>query len=239
MTDNLSKLSAVFDFDQALFSSNVYQRAFRGSIKQILRQNQQDQQDHIPPYLLSRRIDNALGRDPHEAAIRAGYDLDKSIASFALKAQDSQTESHNDISPESHHMDFFFSAIMEHRIKTACRRVPSQSISGHVSHVMQCQLVMFRDCVLFTRRLVEECLEVKCLSHRLSNYSIEETRLDRAKTEAVIDLWWQDPFEGFLQREGLCRYLRTRDSLCRYLRIDRGRLVLRTEQLNMNILASL
>lgn len=38
LTDNLSKMSVVFDFDPAVFSSGVYHRVFRGSLKYSLRQ---------------------------------------------------------------------------------------------------------------------------------------------------------------------------------------------------------
>jgi hypothetical protein len=41
MTDNLSKMSVVFDFDPEVFSSGVYHRVFRGSLKHRLRQLQQ------------------------------------------------------------------------------------------------------------------------------------------------------------------------------------------------------
>jgi hypothetical protein len=37
-TDNLSKLSAVFTFDGELFTSKIYERAFRVSLKDLLRQ---------------------------------------------------------------------------------------------------------------------------------------------------------------------------------------------------------
>jgi hypothetical protein len=43
MTDNLSKMSVVFDFDPEVFSSGVYHRVFRGSLKHRLRQQQQGQ----------------------------------------------------------------------------------------------------------------------------------------------------------------------------------------------------
>lgn len=36
-TDNLSKMSRVFDFDRDVFSTSVYERAFRASIQQALR----------------------------------------------------------------------------------------------------------------------------------------------------------------------------------------------------------
>jgi hypothetical protein len=39
-TDNLSKLSMVFPFDNIVFSSNVYERVFRGSLKASLRRQQ-------------------------------------------------------------------------------------------------------------------------------------------------------------------------------------------------------
>jgi hypothetical protein len=38
LTDNLSKMSKVFDFDPAVFSSGVYHRVFRGSLMSSLRQ---------------------------------------------------------------------------------------------------------------------------------------------------------------------------------------------------------
>jgi hypothetical protein len=41
ITDNLSKISRVFDFDSNVFATRVYERAFRGSIKDILRRQQQ------------------------------------------------------------------------------------------------------------------------------------------------------------------------------------------------------
>ncbi|KAH8710057.1 hypothetical protein GQ44DRAFT_776823 [Phaeosphaeriaceae sp. PMI808] len=40
MTDNLSKISRIFDFDPKIFSTRVYERAFRGSIMQALKQQQ-------------------------------------------------------------------------------------------------------------------------------------------------------------------------------------------------------
>ncbi|KAF2829614.1 hypothetical protein CC86DRAFT_464147 [Ophiobolus disseminans] len=40
MTDNLSKISRIFEFDTSVFSTRVYERAFRGSVKQVLRQRQ-------------------------------------------------------------------------------------------------------------------------------------------------------------------------------------------------------
>ncbi|KAH7392970.1 hypothetical protein BKA66DRAFT_567695 [Pyrenochaeta sp. MPI-SDFR-AT-0127] len=40
LTDNLSKISHVFDFDSHVFSTKVYERAFRGSVKNVLRQQQ-------------------------------------------------------------------------------------------------------------------------------------------------------------------------------------------------------
>ena len=42
MTDNLSKLSVVFTFDRELFISKVYERAFRGSVKESLKLLQKD-----------------------------------------------------------------------------------------------------------------------------------------------------------------------------------------------------
>ncbi|RYO64571.1 hypothetical protein AA0116_g3107 [Alternaria tenuissima] len=42
MTDNLSKISRVFEFDSNIFSTGVYERAFRGSIRDLLRRRQQN-----------------------------------------------------------------------------------------------------------------------------------------------------------------------------------------------------
>jgi hypothetical protein len=44
LTDSLSKMSNIFDFDSAVFSTSVYHRVFRGSLKYRLRQQQQQQQ---------------------------------------------------------------------------------------------------------------------------------------------------------------------------------------------------
>ena len=41
LTDNLSKISYVFAFDRNVFSSKVYERAFRGSVKHTLKEQQQ------------------------------------------------------------------------------------------------------------------------------------------------------------------------------------------------------
>ena len=41
MTDNLSKISRVFEFDSNIFSTGVYERAFRGSVRDLLRRRQQ------------------------------------------------------------------------------------------------------------------------------------------------------------------------------------------------------
>lgn len=40
-TDNMSKLSAVFAFDMELFTSKIYERAFRASFKDFLRQRRE------------------------------------------------------------------------------------------------------------------------------------------------------------------------------------------------------
>ncbi|KAH7392969.1 hypothetical protein BKA66DRAFT_567694 [Pyrenochaeta sp. MPI-SDFR-AT-0127] len=45
VTDNLSKMSLVFDFDPEIFSSSPYHRVFRGSLKHFLRQQQPQQQE--------------------------------------------------------------------------------------------------------------------------------------------------------------------------------------------------
>ncbi|CAN9276781.1 unnamed protein product [Alternaria alternata] len=42
MTDNLSKISRVFEFDSNIFSTGVYERAFRGSVRDLLRRRQQN-----------------------------------------------------------------------------------------------------------------------------------------------------------------------------------------------------
>jgi hypothetical protein len=41
VTDNLSKISRVFEFDSNIFSTGVYERAFRGSVRELLRRPQQ------------------------------------------------------------------------------------------------------------------------------------------------------------------------------------------------------
>jgi hypothetical protein len=41
MTDNLSKISRVFEFDSDVFSTGVYERAFRGSVKDLLKRRPQ------------------------------------------------------------------------------------------------------------------------------------------------------------------------------------------------------
>lgn len=54
-TDNLSKLSIVFDFDSELFASKIYQQILRGSVKQALKREQDN--------LLSWKIDRRLQKD--------------------------------------------------------------------------------------------------------------------------------------------------------------------------------
>jgi hypothetical protein len=65
MTDNLSKISRIFELDQNVFSSKVYERAFRGSVKQVLKkqqgrdmQKQRPHNDHV--YLLGN---DEVGKD--------------------------------------------------------------------------------------------------------------------------------------------------------------------------------
>ncbi|EXJ67286.1 guanine nucleotide-binding protein subunit alpha, other [Cladophialophora psammophila CBS 110553] len=58
-TDNLSKLSAIFSFDRELFVSKIYERAFRGSIKESLRRQQGDTQAKVR----SQAIDRGLEQD--------------------------------------------------------------------------------------------------------------------------------------------------------------------------------
>lgn len=41
MTDNMSKISRVFEFDSNIFSTGVYERAFRGSVRDLLKRRQQ------------------------------------------------------------------------------------------------------------------------------------------------------------------------------------------------------
>jgi len=48
MTDNMSKISRVFDFDSDIFSSGVYERAFRGSVRDLLKRRQQTLRSHPP-----------------------------------------------------------------------------------------------------------------------------------------------------------------------------------------------
>lgn len=59
MTDNLSKLSAVFTFDHELFVSKVYERALRGSVKKSLK----IQQEYPDPRKRSQAIDYELWND--------------------------------------------------------------------------------------------------------------------------------------------------------------------------------
>lgn len=54
-TDNLSKLSVVFNFDSELFSSRIYQQALRGSVKEALRR-QQDTKEARAVAELSQRV---------------------------------------------------------------------------------------------------------------------------------------------------------------------------------------
>ena len=46
MTDNMSKISRVFEFDSNIFSTGVYERAFRGSVRDLLRRRQQTLRAH-------------------------------------------------------------------------------------------------------------------------------------------------------------------------------------------------
>lgn len=46
MTDNMSKISRVFEFDSNIFSTGVYERAFRGSVRDLLRLRQQTLRSH-------------------------------------------------------------------------------------------------------------------------------------------------------------------------------------------------
>jgi hypothetical protein len=50
MTDNLSKISRVFEFDSSVFSTRVYERAFRGSVKNALRQKATARMPTLPHY---------------------------------------------------------------------------------------------------------------------------------------------------------------------------------------------
>ncbi|KAH7089620.1 hypothetical protein FB567DRAFT_590429 [Paraphoma chrysanthemicola] len=49
LSDNLSKISLVFTFDQEIFSSDVYHRVFRGTFKKGLRRLHHAQQDKASP----------------------------------------------------------------------------------------------------------------------------------------------------------------------------------------------
>ncbi|KAI4932446.1 hypothetical protein J4E85_002844 [Alternaria conjuncta] len=46
MTDNMSKISRVFEFDSNIFSTGVYERAFRGSVRDLLKRRQQTLRSH-------------------------------------------------------------------------------------------------------------------------------------------------------------------------------------------------
>jgi hypothetical protein len=48
MTDNMSKISRIFEFDSDIFSSGVYERAFRGSVRDLLKRRQQTLRTHLP-----------------------------------------------------------------------------------------------------------------------------------------------------------------------------------------------
>lgn len=48
MTDNLSKISRIFEFDSNIFSTGVYERAFRGSIRDVLKRRQYAVKDSVP-----------------------------------------------------------------------------------------------------------------------------------------------------------------------------------------------
>jgi len=48
ITDNMSKISRIFDFDSDIFSSGVYERAFRGSVRDLLKRRQQTLRSHPP-----------------------------------------------------------------------------------------------------------------------------------------------------------------------------------------------
>lgn len=56
MTDSLSKLSIIFSFDQELFISKVYEWAFRGSLKETLRQQQDDPEARKRSRAIDRHI---------------------------------------------------------------------------------------------------------------------------------------------------------------------------------------
>jgi guanine nucleotide-binding protein subunit alpha len=56
MTDNLSKLSAVFSFDRELFVSKVYERALRGSVKESLKVQQGDLEARKRSQAIDRKL---------------------------------------------------------------------------------------------------------------------------------------------------------------------------------------
>lgn len=68
-TDHLSKLSVTFDFDNTLFSSKVYARILRGSIKEVLRRqplSKPESQSDAGPPLGERK------KDPYELEMTNG-----------------------------------------------------------------------------------------------------------------------------------------------------------------------
>jgi hypothetical protein len=65
-TDNLSKVSRVFDFDPEVFSTGVYHRVFRGSLKYRLRQQQQHttwMRSHRESLVLARACEASMLED--------------------------------------------------------------------------------------------------------------------------------------------------------------------------------
>ncbi|KAH7090801.1 hypothetical protein FB567DRAFT_300162 [Paraphoma chrysanthemicola] len=63
MTDNLSKISRVFEFDSSVFSTRVYERAFRGSVKNALRQKATARAPALPHYEHIYLLGDELSRD--------------------------------------------------------------------------------------------------------------------------------------------------------------------------------
>tara|TARA_R110002003_G_scaffold1635_1_gene23330 strand:+ start:29093 stop:29665 length:573 start_codon:yes stop_codon:yes gene_type:complete len=64
VTDNLSKISRIFDFDSNVFSTRVYERAFRGSVKNALRQQSATHSPALPHYEHIYLVgDDEIGKD--------------------------------------------------------------------------------------------------------------------------------------------------------------------------------
>ncbi|KAH6875266.1 hypothetical protein BKA58DRAFT_379513 [Alternaria rosae] len=94
MTDNLSKISRTFEFDSNVFSTGVYERAFRGSIKDILRRRQHTV---ISPLPASGKTEGVSTPKPFKTIRILGQDqigMDMLVNAIEIKT-DSLGPSHN------------------------------------------------------------------------------------------------------------------------------------------------